>query len=265
VIARLLITWGVIAAAIALAVFVHRRFHGEDDLPDYRVVLGFVGPAYGVLLGLLVVFAVGHYSDAGDQAEDEATSLVAIYDQVGVYPAETRDSARHDLVCYMRSIVDDDWPSMGDGETTEAPRTLVFGDRIRSDMRDLPLDSDREGSAYGPAVGFITDASKARQQLLFLTQPQIPVPLWVVIYVGIFVLVFLIALHYTDEPRGRVTALACVTLLLTVVVSVLGMLDNPFGPPTRVQPDEMRQAIALLSEDANSTVLGPCSPTAQPR
>jgi hypothetical protein len=261
VILRLLITWGVIAAAIALAVFVHRRFHGEDDLPDYRVVLGFVGPAYGVLLGLLVVFAVGHYSDAGDRAEDEATSLVALYDEVGVYPRDTRDSARHDLVCYMRSIVDDDWPSMGRGNTTEAPRTLVFGDRARSDMRALPLAGEREGSAYGRSVGLITDASEARQQLLFLTQPQIPIPLWVVIYVGIFVLVFLIALHYIDVPRGRVTALACVTVLLTVVVSVLGMLDSPFAAPARVQPSEMRQALALVMVDAKSAVLGPCAAT----
>jgi hypothetical protein len=258
VIVRLLILWGVIASAIALAVLVHRGRAEDDEPPDYRVVLGFVSSAYGLLLGLLVVFAVGHYSDARNRAEDEATSLVALYDALGVYAPETRDTVRHDLVCYMRSIVSDDWPSMEAGNATEAPRTLAFGDRVRADVRNLPLDTQREGSAYGRAVGFITDASESRQQLLFFTEPRIPTPLWVVIYVGVFLLVFLIGLHYTDDPRGRVTALASVTVLLTVVITVLAMLDRPFGVGARVQPDEMRQAIALLSEGTKASTLAPC-------
>jgi len=260
VIVRLLIVWGVIAAAIALAVLVHgRRRNDDDELPDYRVVLGFVGSAYGMLLGLLVVFAVGHNSDARHQAESEATSLVALYDTLAVYPRDTRETVRHDLVCYMRSIVADDWPSMERGNTTEAPRTLAFGNRVRSDLRTLPLTDERASSAYGKANGHITDADKARQELLFFTGPAIPTALWVVIYVGVFLLVFLIAIHYTDNPRGRVIALGSVSVLLTVVVAVLAMLDQPFGVGARVKPDEMRQAIALLSVGEKSPVLRPCS------
>jgi len=259
VILRLLILWGVIASAVALALLVHRtRKTGHDEPPDYRVVLSFVSAAYGLLLGLLVVFAVGHYSDSRNKAEDEATSLVALYDALEVYPPETRDTVQRNIVCYMRSIVSDDWPSMEDGNATEAPRTLAFGDRVRGDVRDLPLTTQREGSAYGRAVGFITDASEARQQLLFFTQPKIPTPLWVVIYVGVFLLVFLIALHYTDDPRGRVTALASLTVLLTVVVTVLAVLDRPFGVGARVQPEEMRQALTLLSEGTKPSTLAPC-------
>jgi hypothetical protein len=256
-IVHVLIVLGVIACAIALAVLVHRR-NGDDELPDYRVVLGFVGSAYGLLLGLLVVFAVGHYSDARHKAENEATSLVSLYDAVAVYPPRTRDPLRHDLICYMRSIVADDWPSMERGTTTEEPRTLAFGDRIRSDTRALPLANDRERSAYGRAAGLITDASEARQQLLFFAEPEIPSALWVVIYVGAFFLVFLIATHYIDHPRGRLIALGSLSLLLTVVVAVLAMLDRPFGVGARVQPAEMRQAITLLSVGAKSTILRPC-------
>ena len=258
-IVRLLVLWGVIATAVALALLVHRRRSGDDEPPDYRVVLGFVGPAYGLLLGLLVVFAVGHYSDARHRAEDEATSLVALYDALSVYSPDTRESARHDLICYMRSIVADDWPSMHRGNTTEAPRTLAFGDRVRSDIRRLPLASARESSAYGRSVSLMTDASEARQQLLFFTEPEIPTPLWVVIYVGVFLLGFLIAIHYHDQRGGRLTALVSVTVLITVVVTVLGMLDRPFEAGARVEPDELHQAIALLSVDTKPAILRPCS------
>ena len=259
-IVRLLILWAVIASAIGLAVLVHRTRKTADDgeAPDYRVVLGFVSSAYGLLLGLLVVFAVGHYSDSRNQAEAESTSLVALYDSLGVYSPEIRHKVRHNIVCYMRSIVSDDWPSMEDGNSTEDPRALAWGDRVRDDVRNLPLDTPHESSAYGRAVGFITDASKSRQQLLFFTEPRIPTPLWVVIYVGVFLLVFLIALHYTDDSRGRVIALTSLTVLLTVVISVLAILDRPFGVGTLVQPNEMRQAITLLSQGTNPSTLRPC-------
>jgi hypothetical protein len=77
--------------------------------------------------------------------------------------------------------------------------------------------------------------------------------------------VLLLAVHYADHPRGRVIALGSACLLLTVLVMVLAMLDRPFGPGVRVQPDEMRQAITLLS-GGKGVVLRPCpaSPRAVP-
>jgi hypothetical protein len=194
----------------------------------------------------LVVFAVGHYNDTRTKAEDEATSLVALDNAVAVWPKQTRAPYRHDLLCYMNSVVVDEWPSMEHGNATQSPQTLAWGDHLRKATRELPLDTDQERTGYGRAAGLLTDAGKARQQLLFFTEPRIPTALWVVIYVGVFLLVLLISLIYTDNPKGRVTALACLILLLSVVVAVLSMLDRPFGPGVRVPPNEMRQAIELL-------------------
>ncbi|HKF90734.1 MAG TPA: hypothetical protein VKC52_04555 [Acidimicrobiia bacterium] len=243
---RVLILWGAIALAVALSVVAHRRRKG-DDPPNYQVVLGFVGAAYGLLLGLLVVFAVGHYSDTRREAQREASSLVALWDTVDVYPSEPRDAVRHDLICYMRSIVADDWPAMERGSRLEVPRTLVFGDRVRAGVRGLPLDDERQASAFGRASTLITDAGESRQQLLFFTEPEIPTVLWVLIYVDAILLVFLLVTHYAGSPRGRVGALGAVTALLTVLVVVLVMLDNPFATGAQVHPDSMRDAIDLVS------------------
>ena len=79
------------------------------------------------------------------------------------------------------------------------------------------------------------------------------------IYVGVFFLVFLIASHYTDNPRGRLTALGSVSVLLTVMVAVIATLDRPFEVGARVQPSEMGQAIALVSVDGKNPILRPCS------
>jgi hypothetical protein len=258
VIVRVLILWAVIALAVALSVLVHRR-RKSDDGPEFQVVLGFVGSAYGLLLGLLVVFAVGHYSDTRREAQKEASSLVALWDTVDAYPPETRDAVQHDLICYMRAIVSEDWPAMERGSRLEDPRTLAFGNRLRDGIRGLPLDDDRQRSASGRASTLISDAGASRQQLLFFTEPEVPIVLWVLIYVGALLLVFLLGTHYADRPRGRFAALGSAATLLTVVVVVLTMLDNPFAFGARVQPNSMRDAIDLVSVDREGTpALRPC-------
>jgi multisubunit Na+/H+ antiporter MnhB subunit len=264
VIVRVLILWAVIALAVALSVLAH-RWRKSEETHEYQVVLGFVGSAYGLLLGLLVVFAVGHYSDTRREAQREASSLVALWDALDVYPGETRDAVRHDLICYMRAIVADDWPAMERGSRLEDPRTLAFGDRVRGGIRGLPLDDERQRAAYGRSSTLISDAGASRQQLLFFTEPEVPTVLWVLIYVGAFLLVFLVGTHYAERPRGLFAALGSVAALLTVIVVVLTMLDNPFTAGARVQPDSMRDAIDLVSVDGDRAgVLRPCPQNPEP-
>lgn len=257
-IVHVLILWGVFGAAAALAVVLYRR-RRTAEAPEYQSALTFVGSSYGLLLGLLVVFAVGHFNDVQTGSQQEASSLVSLYDTVGVYPTQTSDHVRHDLVCYMRSIVQDEWPSMARGSDQEAPRTLGFGDQLRADLRSLPDSNPAQGSAYGRSATLISDASTSRQRLLFYTEPRIPTALWVVIYVGAFLVSLLLAGHYATRPVGRISAVATVAVLMTVVVGVLAMLDQPYGLGVHAQPDQMRQAINLvLVGEKSPVVLGAC-------
>jgi hypothetical protein len=258
VIVHVLILWGVIGAAAALAVVVHRRRTG-DEPPEYGSALGFVGAAYGLLLGLLVTFAVGHYNNVRSEAQNEASSLVALYDVVGPYPPETRDHVRHDLVCYMRSIVADDWPSMERGSQLEAPRTLGFGDQLRGDVYTGLANNPAQSSSFGHAATLLSAADASRQRLLFLTEPEIPTALWVLIYVGAFLVFSLLAVHYGSRPTGRHLVFGSSVVLMTVVVGVLATLDQPFSVGVRVQPDQMSHAINLvLVDETNPTIVQAC-------
>jgi hypothetical protein len=160
----------------------------------------------------------------------------------------------------MRSVQDDDWPSMERGNPLESYRTGKFGDQLRLTISQLPEKGGQEASAYGRAQGIITDATKTREQLLFFTQPRVPTVLWVVIYVGAYLLFQLIALHYAGRPTGRLVSLGAVVTLLTVVVTVLSMLDQPYGVGARVGPTALQHAIADLNFQNKTTgVFGPCA------
>lgn len=266
---HVLILWSLVLLALAIAFLVERRrkelgkpFHLRTkggEKPEYQVALGFVASSYGLLLGLLVAFGTNHYADVRNQAQNEADSLLALWDTVTVYPPQIRDPARHDLICYMRAIRDDDWPSMERGSRAQSPRGVLFGDRLRATILDLPEDSSRESSAYGRAASLEIDADKSRQQLLFFTQSRVPAALWVVIYVGAFLLFLLITMHYAGRPPGRIVSLGSVVTLLTVVVVVLSALDQPYGAGARVGPTALSHAIDLVNPGHVTTgVFAPC-------
>ncbi len=259
-IAHVLILGAVIGAATGVAVLIHKRRQARwGAAPEYSAALGFVGSAYGLLLGLLVVNAVGHFSDVRNQAQAEASSLASLYDVVGIYPAATSAPVRHNLICYMRSIADDEWPSMARGNQLEVPPTIRSGDRLRDQLASLPLEGPRDSSTYSRAVSLIGQADDARQRLLFLAAPGIPTALWVVIYVGAFVVFMLLSVHYAAHPSGRLWALSAIGLLMIVVIAVLSMLDEPYGFGVSVQPRQIDQAIhLLLTGEKNPTILSPC-------
>ena len=275
--AHLLILWGLVALALVLALVVERwrrrakvQHEVEDgeskdgekkdkDKPEYSVALGFVASSYGVLVGLLIAFAVNHHADVRLQAQTEAGQFIALWDTVAVYPPKVRDPARHDIICYMRAIRDDDWPSMARGIDEQSPRALAFGDHLRATINQLPTEGARAGSAYGRAQSTITTADTSRQQLLFFSQPRVPAVLWAVIYVGAFLLFLLIAMHYAARPAGRVVSLGAVVFLLTVVVATLTALDQPYTGVAKVGPAALTHAIDLLRPgNAQTAVFGPC-------
>ena len=251
---HVLIVWGLVVLALAVAFFFERRHKKGGEKPEYAVALGFVSSSYGVLLGLLVAFGSNHYNDVRHQAQQEADTLVALWDTVAVYPVELRNPARHDILCYMRAIRDYDWPSMKRGERTGSRPGLLWGDQLRRTIHQLPATGGNgRSSAYGRAQSQMTDAGTSRQQLLFFAESEVPTVLWVVIYAGAFLLFLLIAMHYAGRPAGRLVSLGAVVALLTVVVSVLSILDKPYGGGARINPTSLRHAIDLVNPHRQKT------------
>jgi hypothetical protein len=222
---------------------------GQPERGDFTDSVMFVGFSFGILLALLQVFATQHFSDARSQAQSEATTLAAMYGDMGVFPPPVRVTARHELVCYMRSVVDQDWRAQERGSGIQSPDTVVRGDRLLALRNTLPTNTPREQAAYGRITQQIGDAGAAREQLLYLASPQVPTVLWVLVFVTAAALIFLIVSEFRSRAKLIQRAvLVAVVLVLTFEVGSMTVLDHPFGPVARVQPTALRHALELLAE-----------------
>jgi Protein of unknown function (DUF4239) len=257
-----LILWGVIALGW-LGAWSLRKLFGEVGGQFTNIVL-FVGFIFGFLVTTLQVLGSNHYSDARTHAQAEPTTLVAMYDDLGAFPPDVSATARHDLVCYMRSVVEQDWTAQEERRTQEAPDTVVRGDRLRGLRYSLPQASPAEQVAYQQVSQALTDAGTARQKLLFDSQPQVPTILWVLVFVAAAVLLFLLVSDFhSQRPVVRGTMLAAVAVLMTAEVFSLAAIDHPFSPVARVQASSMTQALALLEAGrTGDPVFQDCGPPA---
>jgi hypothetical protein len=257
---HLLILWASIALGLAAA-WLLGKWTKNADPGGFGPALSFIASSFGLLLGLLVVFAANHYSSTRTSAETEASTFVAMFDTVAGLPSPTRENVQHEIVCYMRSIATDDWGAQEREESHEAPATRASGDRLRAALRTLPPTSNRATSIYGRAEAQITDAGKAREELLFKARPTIPTILWVVVFVGAALLTFLIASELSAEGATRLAALGAVIVMLSFVIGVLVSLDRPFSPVARVEPTALNRGLTLLtSAPGSKAILRPCAP-----
>ena len=240
-----LILWGIIALAWLVAWSLKRR--GVVMAGQFTNIVLFVGFLFGFLLTTLQIFATNHYSAARSEAQSEATSLTAMYDDLGVFPSQVRTTGRREIVCYMWSIADSDWKAQERGDTQESPDTLARGDRLRNFRNALPRNTAATQAGSPQVSTDLSNADNARQQLLFLAQPQIPAILWAVVFLSGGLLIFLqVGDSQSQRKLIRRTVLAAVTVLLTVEIASLAVLDRPFSPIARIQPSAMTDAIALL-------------------
>jgi hypothetical protein len=240
----ILILWGVIALAWLVAWWLKRR--GADTSGQFTNIVLFVGFLFGFLVTTLQVFATNHYSDTRSEAQSEPTSLVTMYDDLGVFPQHVRATGQHDIVCYMWSVAEGDWKAQERGANLESPETLQWGDRLRNFRDKLPQDMPAT-----QAVSMdLSNADDARQQLLFLAQPQIPTVLWVAVFVSAGLLLFFqISDSQSQRKIIKRTVLAALVVLLTAEVASLAILDRPFSPIARIQPSAMIDAIGLIQAD----------------
>ncbi len=256
-----LITWAVLAAAY-LVVWAVRR--GGGSPLDTGPTLGFIAGAFGLLLSLLLFFSIGHYSQAKSAAQQEASTNLALFSSATGLPAGTIAKVQHDALCVMRSTITDEWPAMADGDLDGTPRTQAFISRLYDQVTSIPLDDARTSAQYGRIYTLLVQRGQDRATRLYQGQPQIPIAIWVVVWVLAFMVVVLAGLQEKLRGRGAWIGMgAAMVVTITVALVAVAALDNPYGPLTDVGPSSMQQAVAVL--DASQHDPGVNAPCVLPR
>ncbi|MFO1417921.1 MAG: DUF4239 domain-containing protein [Methylotetracoccus sp.] len=231
-----------------LGLFVVRRAFHFDRLRRCHEVAGYllsvVGTMYAVLLGLIVVDAMGRFESARTAVEKEANSLADIYLLAERLGSERGGEVRRLCVDYVTAVIDDEWPAMARGEVSLKARAVSLA-LIRRISEFEPVSENHK--AVYPLVleeAFeLWDNRRARTNLAIYGVPPIE---WLVLVLGGVVTITFTYFFSVESIRAQTVMTTFVSLLIALNVYLVVLFAAPFSGDLRVQPDAMELDRAIF-------------------
>ena len=109
-------------ATIAAMLLVRRRAPDGSYFADgdrASGVFGVLAGGFAIFAGFIIFLAFTTYDDARSGGEAEALTVVQQFETAEFLPRATCDRLTGELVCYGRSVVDQEWPDMEHGRGGE--------------------------------------------------------------------------------------------------------------------------------------------------
>jgi hypothetical protein len=242
----------VVALAIALMLFVRGRapegsFFSDGDRASG--VFGVLATGFAIFAGFVIFLAFTTYDQSRAGAEAEALLVVQQFETAQFLAPETRDRLAGELICYGRSVVDQEWPRMEDGSLGDAlnPWGVVLFRTIRS----ADTSTYQEETAFAKWLDQTSDREEARRDRVHGAAGITPTTVWIVLLLSAGI-VFCFMLFFADPAemkRSQAMLVGSATTIVVVTLLAIYALDNPYRPgPGSIRPVAMERSLRILDE-----------------
>ena len=173
------------AVAIGAMLLVRRRAPEGSYFQDGDRAVGVFGvlaTGYAVFAGFVVFLAFTTYDQSRNGAETEALLVAQQYETAQFLPADVQARVSGELVCYARTVVHQEWPSMESGRAGETLNPWAVS--LFRSLRTTDPQSASEQAAYSKWLDQTSDREEARRDRIHGAANVIPDSLWVVLLVA---------------------------------------------------------------------------------
>lgn len=227
----------VVVVVLLGQVFVRYGARGKElELPDGMAegLLGVVGTLFSVLLGLLVAGAIGDYDAIKGHVEAESNSLATVFRMARGLPEVERVRVRQLCRRYAQSVVEDEWPAMARGASSD--KTWAVVQEFWEAVIAIDPQTDRTSNLHQSILGATQNMAENRRARLSASIGSTPPLLWGVIIFGAIVTVLFT--HFFTTQQGLVhkvmTSLVAVSLALNIWL--LAAYNQPFSGELTIRP-----------------------------
>jgi hypothetical protein len=239
----------VFVATTSLGILFFRRrlrswIHSERRANDMiALTLATVSVLYGLLLGLLAVGTYQNFSSVSDIVTREASSLAALYRDLGGFPQPIRGNLRGKLREYTRDVIEESWPQQRRGIVPRggSDRITTFYDEL---LTYNPTELSR-GIVYAETLRQFNNLVETRRSRLANVTTGIPAVMWWVVAFGAVINIALICM-LDMAVQVHLLLGGAISLFLGIVIFMIAALDNPFRGEVSVGPDPIQLVYETL-------------------
>lgn len=188
-----------------------------------------VGTGYAVLLGFVIFSVFGSYDAARQNVAQEAVAMRQMASTAGYFAPSDAQALRGQLICYGRSVVNDEWPAMQDAR--ESATVAGWVTRLDLTTQSLSIDNNKESAALQNWFQQSKDRQEGRRGRIAESAPFVPGFVWLLLSVLLGVVIFYQCLF--AEPRvplfAQAVGVGAMATTLVAALSLVWMLDRPFN------------------------------------
>jgi vacuolar-type H+-ATPase subunit I/STV1 len=241
---------GVAAIAGLVAVLVHRFSSDEGRASNDAVgqVFTIVGGLHAVLMAFVLISLFDAVSAARDGSRDEANSVVGVYWAADALPDPARSQIQDLTRSYTRTVIDQEWPSMRNGEAVNSGPGWAQLDRMRALVNGVNPSGDWQMDRKAEATNQLWSLYQARQaRMTAAASSGVSTVVWLALIVGS---ILSISLPYLlDGPKllTRIIIMSTLAAAIALLMFAIYQLQNPFSGGARVGTDAFDSIIGRIS------------------
>lgn len=247
-----------IVAAIIVVVIVRRRRTAIDIGP----ATGFVAGAYALVVSLLLVAVITHYDEARYAVLDEVTTSAAVFENAESFPTAQRIAVQYDVVCLLRSTINDEWPGVASGNLTGDPVTWQRQWRLNATLASVGESPTGQLEIYNQASAKLEERNEARIKRLYEGQTLMSTAHWIVLWVGAFLVIVLVGLELNirDKPVWF-GIFGMLIVSITILLAGIAVIDTPYQGVWSVTPKPVEAALDVMrGMPGSNEAFRPCAP-----
>jgi hypothetical protein len=240
----LLVVLASVAVAVAGLLFAQRLL----PLPvreRHNDTTGIIYAALYVMFGVTVGFSLfsvwQQYNTARQIVHSEAAAVEQVYRLAERLPEPGRSQVQDLTVSYAERVVAEEWSLMKEGRSSS--RIEAHLKELRRSVQGYEPRTDAQNALYAEALAEVGELEENREFRLLAVDEGIPYMVWVVLIVGGVLTVGFTYLFGMESARLHAVAVAGLTILISLILHAIGVLDYPFNSGVRVQPEAFEQVL----------------------
>ena len=225
-----------------------RRRYSPEELKENHEVAAIIFGAFGWLYAVIVAFVVfvtwSGYDDANKNLQLEVSQALDIFNDAEAFTGQVGNNVRQAIIDYIESVTKHELPMM-ENENME----LYSSSSLRN-LRQLLDNPDQlaveNKELYSASLRRVDNLMDYRRLRIFSGRNNVPSFIWLVLVVGGVITIANTYFFGMKHTRVQAFMTATLTIMLTLVLYLVFVLDHPFTGTNRVSEDPLQQALAIM-------------------
>ncbi len=242
----ILLTVAIAVGFLAITrVSIRRHFNISDDTDDtVQFYAGAIAAFYGIALAFITVANWENYTRAQSIISAEASSVGALYRDLGGYPQPLQDDLRARLKDYLEFVVNQSWPAQKQG--TVLPGSVEILNQFQDALLQFQPANEGQKIVHEETFGQYNNFLNYRRQRIDFVDAALPSILWIIILGGAIITIFVTYFFYVPNVRLHIMLIVCYATLIAVVIYFTALMENPLRGPVGIAPDSYQLIIDSL-------------------